>query len=155
MELFLPGLFVMLIASVFVFLVVPRVGTVALGVMSVLTLIAVLWHHSYMFKDEYRMSTWQNQLHTYAPFVVLALALLTILLVLQNMFTGKGIMETVKAPVEVIQTSMQQAISNMPSASSATNMLTSTINKAINTTKPTNTSPTSLIPALGYKASNV
>jgi hypothetical protein len=64
-------------------------------------------------------------------------------------------METVKAPVEVIQTSIQQAISNMPSASSATNMLTSTINKAINTTKPTNTSPTSLIPALGYKASNV
>jgi hypothetical protein len=147
MELFLPGLFVLLISALFIFLVVPRVGSLALAVISIITLIAVISNHAYMFKDEYRLSTWQNQLGSYAPFAVLGVAIIVILLVAVNMFTGK-VMETIKAPVEILQTSVQNAVSSMPSAASATNYVTSNINKAMN-------SPKSLIPALGYKASNV
>jgi hypothetical protein len=146
MELFLPGLFVLLISSFFIFLVVPRIGTVTLGIISVVTLMAVIHHHSSLFKEEYRLSTWQVQLGSYAPFVVLGLAVVAVLGVAVNMFTGNG---TVKAPVEILQTSVQNAMASMPSASSATNMVTSNINKVMNM------SPKSLIPALGYKASNV
>jgi len=146
MELFLPGLFVLLISSFFIFLVVPRVGSVTLAIISVVTLMAVIYHHSSLFKEEYRLSTWQVQLGSYAPFVVLGLAVVAVLGVAVNMFTGNG---TVKAPVEILQTSVQNAMASMPSASTATNMVTSNINKVMNI------SPKSLIPALGYKASNV
>jgi hypothetical protein len=149
MELFLPGLFVLLISSLFVFLVVPNVGSISLGVICAVTLVAVLWHHSHLFKDEYRLSTWQAQLSTYAPFIVLGVAILVIIGVMLNMISQKGVMETIKAPVEVLTNTVQNSVSNMPSASTATNVVTSNINKAINS------SPKSLIPALGYKASNV
>jgi hypothetical protein len=131
MELFLPGLFVLLISSLFVFLVVPRVGSVILGVVSILTLVAVIIHHSHMFKDEYRLSTWQNQLGAYAPFVVLGFAILAILVAAASFVTGKAV--TVQTPVEILQSSIQQSVSAVPRNSPAA----------------------SLIPALGYKASNV
>jgi hypothetical protein len=145
MELFLPGLFVLLISSFFVFLVVPRVGSIALAVISFLTLIAVIYHHSYMFREEYRMSTWQNKLGSYAGFIVLGLAVFAVLTVAVNLFTGGSI----KTPGEILQTNFQNSMAAMPSASSATNPITSGINMVLNST------PKSLIPALGYKASNV
>jgi len=159
MELFLPGLFVLLVSAIFVFLVVPRIGTVILGVVSILTLVAVILHHSYMFNSEYRLSTWQNALGAYAPFVVLGAAILAILTVAISMITGTSSADIIKAPVEILQSSVQSAVSSMPSASSATNSMTSNINKLINNTKSAVSTAAantkSLIPALGYRASNV
>jgi hypothetical protein len=159
MELFLPGLFVLLVSSIFIFLVVPRFGSVVLGIVSIFTLIAVILHHSSMFNSEYRLSTWQNTLGSYAPYVVLGFAILAILITAISMVTGTSSADIVKAPVEILQSSVQNAVSSMPSAASATNSITSNINKLINSTKSavsTGAANTkSLIPALGYRASNV
>ena len=144
MELFLPGLFVLLISAIFVFLVVPRMGTVVLGVVSLLTLVLVLLHHSYLFGTEYRLSTWQNSLGAYAPFVVLGFAILAVLVVAISFISGGK----TTTPVELLQTSVTNAMKNMPTAASATNSLTSTINRSLNSAK-------SFIPALGFKASDV
>lgn len=91
------------------------------------------------------MSTWQNKLGSYAPFLVLGLAVFAVLTVAVNLFTGGS----VKTPGEILQTNVQNSMAAMPSASSATNPITSGINMVLNAT------PKSLIPALGYKASNV
>jgi hypothetical protein len=149
MELFLPGLLVLLISAIFVFMILPRMGTVVLAVVCALSLVAVLLHHYNMFASEYRLSTWQNGLAAYAPLVVLGFAILIITAVVISLFTGKSVVETIQAPIEKLQSGIAESIQAMPSAVSATNPVTSTINNAIKNNSK------SLIPTLGYRASNV
>ena len=154
MELFLPGLLVLLISSIFVFMVLPRMGTVVLAVACGLTLVAVLLHHYNMFASEYRLSTWQNGLAAYAPLVILAFAILIIIGVAVSLFTGKSVAETIEAPIETIQSGITASLNAMPSAVTATNPVTSAVNNALkNGQKAANNR--SLIPTLGYRASNV
>jgi hypothetical protein len=152
MELFLPGLLVLLVSAFFVFLVLPRMGAPVLATMSIITVIAVLAHHYAMFGSEYRLSTWQNSLSAYTPFIVLGLAILIVGGVVVSLFTGKSTMEVIQTPIETLQSGITASLHAMPSAASATNALTSAINSGINATKNRNKS---LIPALGYRASNV
>jgi polyferredoxin len=148
MELFLPGLLVLIISALFVFMVLPKMGTVVLSVVCGLSLVAVLMHHYSLFASEYRLSTWQNGLAAYTPFIVMAFAVLIIIGVAVSLFTGKSVTETIQAPIETIQSGISASIQAMPSASTATNPVTSAINTSIKNNK-------SLIPALGYRASNV
>ncbi len=149
MELFLPGLLVLLISAIFVFMVIPKIGNVGLAVFCGLSLIAVLIHHSSMFASEYRLSTWQNSLSVYTPFIVLGIAILIIIGVALSLFTGEAVIDVIKTPIQIIQSGITASIQAMPTAITATNPVTS----AINTTIKNNTK--SLIPALGYRASNV
>jgi hypothetical protein len=148
MELFLPGLLVLLISSIFVFMVLPRMGTVVLALACGLTLVAVLLHHYNMFASEYRLSTWQNGLAAYAPLIILAFAIIIVIGVAVSLFTGNSVAETIQAPIETIQSGITASLNAMPSAVTATNPVTSAVNSAIKNNK-------SLIPTLGYRASNV
>ena len=148
MEIFLPGLLVLLISALFVFMVIPRMGTIFLAVMCAVALVGVLIHHYSMFASEYRLSTWQNGLAAYAPVILLGFAILIVIAVAVSLFIGKSVTETIQAPIETIQSGITASIQAMPSASSATNPITSALNTAIKNNK-------SLIPTLGYRASNV
>jgi hypothetical protein len=154
MELFLPGLLVLIISAIFVFMVLPRMGAVILPVVCGISLAAVLVHHYSLFAAEYKLSTWQNGLSAYAPLVILGFAILIITGVAVSLFTGKSVTETIQAPIETLQSGIAASIEAMPSAASATNALTSALNTTIkpNTTK---NNSKSLIPTLGYRASNV
>ena len=160
MELFLPGLLVLLISAIFVFMVLPRMGTVVLSVVCALTLVAVLLHHYNMFASEYRLSTWQNGLSAYAPLVILGFAILIIIGVSVSLFTGKSVTETMQAPIETLQSGIASSMEAMPSAASATNSVTSALNGVLNS-KPNGANAAkaannkSLIPTLGFRASNV
>jgi hypothetical protein len=163
MELFLPGLLILVFTGLFCFLVLPKLGTVVLSVVCGVTLVAVMYHHYSVFGTEYRMSTWQNSLANYTPLLVLALAILVVIGVAISLFTGKSVTETFKAPVELLQSGITASMQAMPSASSATNPITSAINTGLNNVnrmnkpvnKPANGNTKSIIPALGYRASNV
>jgi len=148
MELFLPGLLVLIISALFVFMVLPKMGNVVLSVVCGLSLVAVLLHHYNVFAPEYRLSTWQNGLAAYTPFIVMFFAVLIIIGVAVSLFTGKSVTETLQAPIETIQSGISASVQAMPAASTATNPVTSAINTSIKNNK-------SLIPALGYRASNV
>lgn len=149
MELFLPGLLVLLISAFFVFMVLPRMGTVVLAVMCGLSIAGVLIHHYSVFSSEYRLSTWQNSFSAYAPFIAIGFAVVILLGVVVSLFTGESVIETIKAPIETLQSGISSSIQAMPSALTATNPVTSTINNAIKNNAK------SLIPTLGYRASNV
>jgi len=155
MELFLPGLLVLVFTGLFCFLVLPKLGTVVLSVVCGITLAAVLYHHYIVFGTEYRMSTWQNSLANYTPLLVLAFAVLIVIGVAMSLFTGKSVTETFKAPVDLLQSGITASMQAMPSASSATNPITSAINTGLNKAKINNPANKSIIPALGYRASNV
>jgi hypothetical protein len=148
MEIFLPGLLVLLISALFVFMVLPRMGPIVLAIVCAVAVVGVLIHHYSMFAPEYRLSTWQNGLAAYAPVILLAVAILIIIAVAVSLFTGKSVTETIQAPIQTIQSGITASIEAMPSASTATNPVTSALNTAIKNTK-------SLIPTLGYRASNV
>jgi hypothetical protein len=148
MELFLPGLLVLLISAIFVFMVLPRMGTLVLSIICGLSVIAVLMHHYSVFSSEYRLSTWQNGFAAYAPFILVGVAIFILIGVVVSLFSGSTVSEAIQAPIQSLQSGINASIQVMPSAASATNSVTSAVNTGIKNIK-------SLIPTLGYRASNV
>lgn len=141
-------------------MVIPRVGPVILIVVSVIALIAAGIQHYSMFSTEYRLSTWQNTMAGYGPFVVLGIALLFILSATLSAITGKVVSAP---PIEVLSSAIANMKNTLPTAASATNMVTAGINKGITALAPSASSASapsvaagpSLIPTLGYRASEV
>lgn len=161
MELFVPGLIILIIAGFYVFLVLPRLGPMVLAVVSLLALVLAGVNHYSMFYNEYKLSTWQFALASYTPWVVLGLALLTMIATILFMFTGSEasakVMNAVSTPMEAIQAAVSNSVNSMPSANSATNPLTAALNTVVaNVAGPKNNSNKSpSLPGLGYSASSV
>ena len=159
MELFLPGLIILLLSAFFIFLVLPRMGPMVLVIVSILALAAAGMHHYSMFHSEYTLSTWQYGLQAYTPWLILLLALLFILASLFFIFGGSearaSIMNTVSTPMEAIQNAVAGSANIMPSANTATNPLTAALNTGItnvfSANNQKNNSP--LIPGLNFRAS--
>ena len=88
-----------------------------------------------MFYSEYTLSTWQYSLAAYTPWIVLGLSFVFIISALMFMFSGgnvKGAMNAVSTPMESIQEAVANSAAAMPSAASATNVVTATLNRAMN-----------------------
>lgn len=151
MEIVLPSLIILLLSAFFAFMVVPRVGPMILIVVSVVALLAAGIQHYSMFSAEYRLSTWQNTMVGYGPFVVLGIALLFILSATLSAVTGNVVSAP---PMEVLSSAIANMKNTLPTAASATNMVTAGINKGITALAPASSGP-SLIPTLGYRASEV
>jgi len=150
MELFLPSLFVIVIAALLAFVIIPRMGSLILAITSLIALIVAGIHHYNLFYSEYQLSTWQNGIGSNAPFFVLGLAILFIIGAIYYMFTG-GSIANVKnvitntipsniqnvmpnmstSPMENLEKSMNESIQNMPPANTATNPLTGAINTGL------------------------
>ncbi len=145
MELFIPGLIVLLLSAFFIFLILPRLGTPILLAVCAVSLMLAVWHHAAFFGAEYRLSTWQNGLSNYAPWIVLFFGLLLIIGSIQWVFGNEGSSAT---PMQRLTTSISSSVTAMPSASSATNPLTAALNTRI---RGTRNSP--LIPGLNFSAS--
>lgn len=139
MELFLPSLIVILIAAIFAFFVVPKMGSMILAITSLVALIAAGIHHYSLFYSEYQLSTWQNGLGANAPFVVLGIAFLFIISSIYYMFTGASstVTNALSAPITAITESVENAVNTMPSANTATNPMTAALNTTIKSIIPT------------------
>jgi len=79
MEFFIPGLAILLLITIVVFLVLPRIGAPILAVLSLVLLAYGLNSHMTMFYSEYRLSTWQDKLKAYGPFLIVGFLLLSVL----------------------------------------------------------------------------
>jgi hypothetical protein len=168
MELFLPGIIVLLLAAFFIFLILPRMGPMVLAIVSIVALLAAGIHHYSMFHSEYALSTWQYGLAAYAPWAVLGLALLFIIAAIFFVFGGTSptaVMNAVSTPMEAIQNAVAGSANAMPSANTATNPVTAAINSGLNaivgtnTNKPANQKPANkpspLLPGLNFPASQI
>ena len=137
MELFLPGLIVLLISGLFAFFVIPRLGPTILIVVSLIALIAAGIHHYTFFSSEYALATWQYGLAAYAPWVILLLALVFIFAAISFFFsspeTKKDVLNAVATPMVAAQNAMEKAANTMPPASTATNPITAGVNNALKT----------------------
>jgi len=163
MEVVLPSLIILVLVAFFAFMVLPRMGPTVLAVVSLIALIAAGVQHYSMFYTEYRLSTWQNSMVGYGPFIVLGIALIFIISAAVSVVTGKGIKNITGTPMDTISNAITNIKSSMPTAASATNMVTAGINKGLSAVAPAapaaQAAPaapaSSMIPAIGYKASEV
>ena len=115
-----------------------------LAIASLAALIAVGIHHYSQFYTEYRLSTWQNTLTAYAPWVTLGFALIVMVSSIIFMVSGEEtrgkIANAVSTPMEAIQDKVAEAAALMPSAATATNSVTAGINTMIKNATSTNAS---------------
>ena len=128
MELFLPSLLIILLASVVVFTVIPRFAPMTLTIIALVLLLLGVGHHYKLFKDEYRLSTWQTSSFI-APALVIGVALFFILGYILSYF-GSGV------PVPTIPNipsvgDITTTIGN--TASSVSTAVTNAANKAVST----------------------
>jgi phosphatidylglycerophosphate synthase len=84
MNIFLPSMFVVLFAGLFVFLVVPRISPFVIFILSIIFLILAIYVHIQMFGEEYANSIWRNVLQKYASFFFIILIVLVIVSYLTN-----------------------------------------------------------------------
>ncbi len=171
MEIFLPSLIILVLLAFFIFLVLPRTGPMVLAVVCLIALIAAGMNHYTMFYSEYALSTWQYSLAAYTPWVILGFAFIFVISAAMFMFSGgdvKGAMNAVTTPMESIQEAVANSAAAMPSAASATNVVTATLNRAMNApagnssasnfgfgTNKKNNAKSPVIPGLGFPASSV
>ena len=123
MELFLPSILIFLLAMVVVMVLIPQFSPIIIVTLAVVLLVAGMYNHFTMFWDEYRQSTWQQTLTLFAPGILIIAIFVYLFFAIGAFFTGG------KVPVPVLPEM------SIPSAESATNALTSTINDTMNATK--------------------
>ena len=125
MELFIPSVLVLLLAAAVVFFVLPRFGAPVLAVVSLALLVYGIYQHMSAFGNEYRFSTWQLGLVSYAPYVMIGGLLFVIAFYLLTISPLGAFKATAPNMPEM------PSISEMPSANTATNVVTEGVNNAL------------------------
>ena len=123
MELFLPSILIFLLAMVVVMVLIPQFSPIIIVSLAIVLLVGGMYNHFSMFMNEYRQSTWQTTLTLFAPGILIIAIFVYLFFAIGAFFTGG------KVPVPTLP-----EMSN-PSANSATNALTSSINDTMNATK--------------------
>jgi predicted PurR-regulated permease PerM len=125
MEIFIPGFTALLLLALFLFLVMPRLGTPILAILSLFLLAYAVNNHMQMFYSEYRYSTWQDALKPYAAFIIIGLVFFLILGYVLYLF---GIGAGNSLPV-----TNTTAITNVFSATRANNSSKGIVGSVVNT----------------------
>jgi len=120
MQLFFPSVFLVLIAFLIIFLIMPKMSPLVIVSISAVLLVAGTYNHFVTFWNEYQQSTWQNNLKLFAPGIFIAVLLVYIFVVINSFFTGGSVPVPTLPAVE------------LPSAESATNPVTAAINSTMN-----------------------
>jgi hypothetical protein len=128
MEFFIPGLLIFLVAIAIAVVVVPQTTPVIAAVLSILFLTYGVYDHYLLFAPEYRLSTWQDGIKIYAPFIMLAGIILFIIYFIFAFFTGGEV------PVPKME---MPAMPEMPTF----NGIKNAANNAVNTVNGTNKKP--------------
>jgi hypothetical protein len=117
MELFLPSILVIIFAALVIMIVLPRFSPLVIVIVSAILLTASTYQHFQLFWHEYRESSWQASLKIFAPGIIIAAVFLYIFIMGGSFLTGKS---------NASMPSME-----LPSASTATNPLTSALNSTM------------------------
>ena len=79
MELFLPSLVLIIIAAFFVFLVIPRVSPTIIFLLCIFFLFTMVQAHYSMFKDEYKLNSWRDQLQVLAQPIIISIIVIGVI----------------------------------------------------------------------------
>lgn len=116
MELFIPSLFVFILAILVCFILIPRFTPLITAILALGLLSYGVYDHYKLFATEYRLSTWQESLKIYAPAIMIG-ALILFIIYSIIIFFSKGSVPIPSAPNIA-----------SPPANTATNTVTEHIN---------------------------
>jgi hypothetical protein len=137
MEFFIPGLLIFLVAISIAIIIVPQTTPMIAAVFAIIFLVYGVYDHYLLFAPEYRLSTWQDGIKIYAPFIMLAGIILFIIYFIFAFFTGGEV------PVPKIEMPEMPTFNTIKSASNnVINNAVNNTNKKVNNTKPANGSNT-------------
>ena len=123
MQLYIPSIFVVLLAIVVIIVIVPRVSPIIIASFAIIALIYTVYNHFSMFKGEYANISVGNALTALAPFLIVGAILFFVLGYLIYLIQRS------KAP-------SSPAVEAAPSSQSATNPLTYAVSNVLNMVKP-------------------
>jgi hypothetical protein len=129
MEFFLPSILFLLIAAAIVFFVIPRFGPLVLAIVSLVLLTIGMYNHYTLFQNEYRASTWQLGLVAFAPYIMIGVVILMIIMYLTYLLPSGANSSTAN-----VKTSTNTI--NLPPPETATNVITEGVNNAIRAAAP-------------------
>ena len=134
MEFFIPGLLIFLVAISIAIIIVPQITPMIAAVFAILFLAYGVYDHYLLFAPEYRLSTWQDGIKIYAPFIMLAGIILFVIYFIFAFFTGGEV------PVPKIE---MPAMPEMPTFNAIKNRMNNAVNNVRNNTntKSENTKP--------------
>jgi hypothetical protein len=124
MELFIPSLLVLLIAGLLSYLIIPKLSVQIVLILSFIILVIVMKNHYTLFYNEYRYQTWTVQLKEYASYVIVGVLIIFIFSSMSFILQS--------ATTSALGGNIIPEVAPLPSASTATNPVTSVINSAIN-----------------------
>jgi hypothetical protein len=118
MEFFIPGLFIFLIAVLVCFFLVPKATPMTAAILAIVFLTYGVYDHYQLFASEYKLSTWQEGLKIYAPFIMVGVIIMYSIYGMVAFFTGGAV------PVP----SMPDipSMGNVPSLNQVSNQMTNT-----------------------------
>jgi hypothetical protein len=127
MEFFLPSILFLLISAAIVFFVIPRFGPLVLAVVSLVLLTIGMYNHYTLFQNEYRASTWQLGLVAFAPYIMIGVVIVMIILYLTYLLPSGATSSVPNVKTNTI---------NLPPPETATNVITEGVNNAIRVAAP-------------------
>jgi hypothetical protein len=141
MELFLPSILVILFAAIVIMVILPRFSPLIIVIVSAILLTASTYQHFQLFWHEYRESSWQASLKIFAPGIIIGVVFLYIFIMGSSFLTGKS---------NASMPSME-----LPSASTATNPLTSALNSTMSAVSNATSAVSSAVTStLGLSSAN-
>jgi hypothetical protein len=123
MEFFIPGLLIFLVTILVTIFVIPQTTPMIAAVLSILFLAYGVYDHYLLFAPEYRLSTWQDGIKIYAPFIMLAGIILFIIYFIFVFFTGGEV------PVPKMEA---PTLPEMPTFNTIKNAANNAVNNAVN-----------------------
>jgi hypothetical protein len=160
MELYLPSLAVFFLVIFLSFVIIPKFSPIILASLSAVLLTIGIYHHWSIFKNEYRLSTWQEPLKIYAPGVfIIAVAIFTIYVILVS-FTGGEVpvpsLPTVPLPEpNTVGNIVATAINNIGEKfNNATKAVANVATDAVNAVKNATEKATNVVANMGEKKEN-
>jgi hypothetical protein len=128
MEFFIPGLLIFLLAIAIAVIIVPQMTPMIAAVLSILFLAYGVYDHYLLFAPEYRLSTWQDGIKIYAPFIMLAGIILFVIYFIFAFFTGGEV------PVPKVEMPAMPEMPEMPTFNTIKNRMNNAVNNIGNNT---------------------
>ena len=101
MELFLPSLFVILLAILVILYIIPRQSGFVLGIIAAGLLAMTIYQHVSLFKMDYQRMTWVDTVKQQAP-LIMVISVIVVLIGYVLLLTGKGPAANIQNRVEQV-----------------------------------------------------
>jgi len=126
MEFYLPSFFLVLLAFLISFMVIPRSTPLILAVIAGVALVAALYNHSALFSMEWQRMATTSQIGKYAPIILVgAVVVFSIGFILLSWSSGKGI-------------TLPSFTMTIPPPNTATNVVTEAVGNTLAATNVSN-----------------